>query len=45
MTGFAAPDYNAALSLGMPYEPEDSQYGEYRLEGRDHEPNVIMTYL
>ena len=29
LTGFAGHDYDAAISFGMPYEPEDSQYGEY----------------
>ena len=31
LTGFAGHDYDAAISFGMPYEPEDSQYGEYWL--------------
>ena len=31
LTGLAGPDYDAAISFGLPYEPEDSQYGEYRL--------------
>ena len=30
-TGLAGPDYNATISLGLPFEPEDSQYGKYRL--------------
>ena len=28
LTGLAGPDYDAAISFGLPYEPEDSQYGE-----------------
>ena len=31
LNGLAGPDYNAAISFGLPFEPEDSQYGEYRL--------------
>ena len=27
----AGPDYDAIISFGLPIEPEDSQYGEYRL--------------
>ena len=25
------PGYDATISFGLPFEPEDSQYGEYRL--------------
>ena len=31
LTGLAEPEYHAILSFGLPIEPEDSQYGEYRL--------------
>ena len=31
LPGLAGPDYDAAISFGLPIEPEDSQYGEYRL--------------
>ena len=31
LTGLAGPDYDATVSFGLPIEPEDSQYGEYRL--------------
>ena len=31
LTGLAGPDYDAAISFGLPFEPEDSQYGKYRL--------------
>ena len=27
----AGPDYDATISFGLPIEPEDSQYGEYRV--------------
>ena len=30
LTGLVGPDYDAAISFGLPYEPEDSQYGESR---------------
>ena len=32
LTGLAEPDYDATISFGLPFEPEDSQYGEYRLK-------------
>ena len=31
LTGLAEPDYDATISFGLPIEPEDSQYGKYRL--------------
>ena len=31
LTGLAGPDYDASISIGLPFEPEDSRYGEYRL--------------
>ena len=34
LTGLAEPDYDATISFGLPIEPEDSQYGKYRLNGR-----------
>ena len=30
LTGLAGPDYDATISFGLPFESEDSQYGEYR---------------
>ena len=30
LTGLAGPDYDATISFGLPFEPEDSQYGESR---------------
>ena len=30
LTGLAGPDYADTISFGLPFEPEDSQYGEYR---------------
>ena len=35
LTGLAGPDYAATISFGLPFEPEDSQYGESRF---DHVP-------
>ena len=32
LTGLAEPDYGATISFGLPIEPEDSQYGKYRLK-------------
>ena len=31
LTGLAGPEYDATISFGLPIEPEDSQYGKYRL--------------
>ena len=31
LTGLAGPDYDAPISFGLPFEPEDSQYGKYRV--------------
>ena len=31
LTGLAGPEYHAIISFGLPIEPEDSQYGKYRL--------------
>ena len=30
LTGLAGPDYDASISIGLPFEPEDSQYGKSR---------------
>ena len=32
LNGLAGPEYDATISFGLPFEPEDSQYGEYRIE-------------
>ena len=31
LTGLAGPDYDASISIGLPFEPEDCPYGESRL--------------
>ena len=28
LPGLAGPDYDAPISFGLPFEPEDSQYGK-----------------
>ena len=33
LPGLAGPEYHAVISFGLPIEPEDSQYGEYRYIG------------
>ena len=32
LTGLAGPEYHAIISFGLPFEPEDSQYGKYWLK-------------
>ena len=32
LTGLAGPEYDVAISLGLPCEPEDCQYGESRVK-------------
>ena len=45
LTGFAGHDDDAAISLGMPYEPEDSQYGKYWLNGlAGREYHAIISF-
>ena len=34
LNGLAGPEYHAIISFGLPFEPEDSQYGESRLQWR-----------
>ena len=34
LPGLAGPEYHAIISFGLPYELEDSQYGESRLRFR-----------
>ena len=35
LTGLAGPDFDATISFGLPFEPEDSQYGKSRLSNGD----------
>ena len=30
LAGLAGPEYHATISIGLPFEPEDSQYGKSR---------------
>ena len=32
LTGLAGPEYDATISFGLLFEPEDSQYGKSRLD-------------
>ena len=32
LSGLAGPEYHAIISIGLPIEPEDSQYGESWIE-------------
>ena len=34
LNDLAGPEYHAIISFGLPIEPEDSQYGESRLDCR-----------
>ena len=36
LPGLAGPEYHAVISFGLPIEPEDSQYGEYRFNAETH---------
>ena len=45
LTGLAGPDYDAPISLGLPIEPEDSQYGKYRIQFDPWSRLVIEEYL
>ena len=31
LTCFAGPEYDASISFGLPFEPEDCQYGKSRI--------------
>ena len=33
LTGLAGPEYHATISIGLPFEPQDSQYGKSRIIG------------
>ena len=33
LIGLAGPEYHAIISVGLPIEPEDSQYGKSRING------------
>ena len=35
LSGLAGPEYHAIISIGLPIEPEDSQYGESWVKDED----------
>ena len=41
LTGLAGPGYHAIISIGLPFEPEDSQYGESR---RTHKDTLCLRH-
>ena len=48
LTGLAGPDNDATISFGLPFEPEDSQYGESRAtclarQARDYWDSVVYS--
>ena len=47
LSGLAGPDYDATISFGLPIEPEDSQYGESRLEAipESDDPAALLLRL
>ena len=42
LPGLAGPEYHAVISFGLPIEPEDSQYGEYRLSCGVRRPTTTL---
>ena len=44
LPGLAGPEYHAVISFGLPIEPEDSQYGEYRLQGDKHTDRSFFSF-
>ena len=45
LTGLAGPEYHAIISFGLPIEPEDSQYGKYRIDVLDKEATAVFESL
>ena len=43
LTGLAGPDYAATISFGLPIEPEDSQYGKYRVKNLAFDPRKLFS--
>ena len=44
LTGLAGSHDDATISLGLPIEPEDSQYGKYRVKGHAATGDVTLHY-
>ena len=42
LTGLAGPEYHAIISLGLPIEPEDSQYGESWMNDTEDVQYVVI---
>ena len=49
LTGLAGPDYDAPISFGLPFEPEDCQYGKSRVkrltDARFHHGGGFRAYI
>ena len=43
LSGLAGPDYDATISFGLPFEPEDSQYGKYRLMRLSRQDEALLA--
>ena len=43
LTGLAGPDYDAPISFGLPFEPEDCQYGKPRLYKQPYISNGLRV--
>ena len=43
LTGLAGPEYHAIISFGLPFEPEDSQYGKHRVEWLHSDSHLART--
>ena len=44
LIGLAGPEYHAIISFGLPIEPEDSQYGEYRIRTIRHRSFIGVSF-
>ena len=45
LNGLAGPEYHAIIAFGLPIEPEDSQYGEYRIIGLGVETVALVGWI
>ena len=44
LTGLAGPEYHAIISIGLPFEPEDSQYGKSRFTSSNAGSSYFEDY-
>ena len=44
LTGLAGPDFDATISFGLPFEPEDSQYGKSRFKDLDGMTDGLLVH-